>query len=271
MVMCSKGCPRPTWNGKPGCCSKACRDDLLCKRVGCTERSWNGKSGGYCSKACRDGMHSVPIPILWQLVNLIAFYFPGRESPVDKLCRASFLGNFYEEAFFMVIQGRRVLFYNAEAAYQSLKYIVDCRKFSDCQTGLEAFKHKQYLDDQGPGVRDPTFHGFGSTWNAMWYVLKAKFKHPRMVELLCQTGDAFLLEHCDRRGRDYIWSDNNDGEGTNWLGLLLMYLRNYLLGRHCRYGLENLDLEENQGPTHTNHKWMNLVRHHSSVVRRTLH
>ena len=281
MAMCSNGCPRPTWDRKPnGYCSRSCRDGLLCKRRECTNLTWNRKPGEYCSKSCRDGrpqrdsMHLVltpSTPIQGQYGDLIGFYFPGKESPVDLLCNASFLGNFYPgNPFFMVIQGRSVSFNNAEAAYQSTKYNVGLDIFSSCQTGSEAFKYKQFLDAQGLGVFDPNFNGFGSKWTAMRQVLEAKFADSTMAGMLCQTDDAFLLEHCDRPGRDCIWSNNNDGEGTNWLGLLLMYLRNSLLARHPMHGLENLGLDQNQGPTHTNHRWMQLVRHHSAVVRRAL-
>merc|ERR1712150_70282 len=45
-----------------------------------------------------------------------------------------------------------------------------------------------------------------------------------------QTGDSFLLEHNESAGRDKIWSDNQDGTGTNWLGLQLMILREELRG-----------------------------------------
>jgi hypothetical protein len=249
-AMCLNGCPKPTWNGNPGFCSKSCRDNPICAQLG----------------------YPRPTPIQGPYDDIVAFYCPGYPSPVDKMCCASFLGNFYPgKPFTMVIQGITVPFNNAEAAYQSLKYNVDLGKFSMCRTGSDAFKYKQYLDSLGSGFRDPTFHGFGSSWNAMWYVLKAKFANRRLTDLLLQTGEAFLLEHCDRPGRDRRWSNNNDGEGTNWLGLLLMFLRNYLLGRPIMHGLENLGLDQYKGPSHSNHRWMKLVRHHSGVVRRALH
>ena len=71
-------------------------------------------------------------------------------------------------------------------------------------------------------------------------------QHPEMAEQSMQTGeaataapgagfahsqllDAFLLEHNERKGRDDTWSDDADGEGQNWLGLLLMLLVLHLL------------------------------------------
>merc|ERR1712226_874691 len=63
----------------------------------------------------------------------------------------------------------------------------------------------------------------------MWAVLKAKFvKGSIVAHLLLETEDAFLLEHNEVAGRDKVWSDNHDGEGTNWLGLQLMLLRDEL-------------------------------------------
>ena len=59
----------------------------------------------------------------------------------------------------------------------------------------------------------------------MWHVLRAKFTDSQCAEALLATGNAFLLEHNSRSGRDMIWSDNEDGQGQNWLGLQLMLLR----------------------------------------------
>jgi len=49
-----------------------------------------------------------------------------------------------------------------------------------------------------------------------------------------RTEQAFLLEHNPTFGRDSTWSDNNNGEGTNWLGLQLMLVRDELrpVARH---------------------------------------
>jgi hypothetical protein len=49
-----------------------------------------------------------------------------------------------------------------------------------------------------------------------------------MAEQLLLTDDAYLLEHNSKSGRDFLWSDNQDGEGQNWLGLQLMLLRDEL-------------------------------------------
>merc|ERR1712157_513333 len=69
----------------------------------------------------------------------------------------------------------------------------------------------------------------GSNWNAMLEILRHKF-HPRskLSEALRKTGDAYLVEHNSQPGRDNIWSDNHVGDGTNWLGMQLMIVRDDL-------------------------------------------
>merc|ERR1712107_391570 len=39
-----------------------------------------------------------------------------------------------------------------------------------------------------------------------------------------------LIEH-NATSRDDLWSNNSDGEGANWLGMLLMLLRDHLTGK----------------------------------------
>lgn len=63
----------------------------------------------------------------------------------------------------------------------------------------------------------------------MLAVLQHKFSHASaMADRLLVTGQAFLLEHNSREGRDRVWSDNCNGQGTNWLGLQLMLIRDRL-------------------------------------------
>merc|ERR1712216_215332 len=78
---------------------------------------------------------------------------------------------------------------------------------------------------------DKTYSGYGSNWKAMYAVLQQKFlRGSNMAERLLLTGDAMLIEHNCVSGRDMIWSDNSDGSGTNWLGLMLMLIRDELQG-----------------------------------------
>jgi len=93
-------------------------------------------------------------------------------------------------------------------------------------SGDDAFKLKRRLQ----GQEDRTYGGYdGGNWAAMRAVLAAKFvPGSELSAALLATGDAFLLEHNEVKGRDMIWSDNQDGSGTNWLGAQLMLLRDQL-------------------------------------------
>lgn len=69
-------------------------------------------------------------------------------------------------------------------------------------------------------------------WNSikesiMLKALYAKFtQHEELRLLLCETGNAKLIEHTDN---DTYWGDGGDGKGENRLGLLLMHVRESLL------------------------------------------
>jgi len=168
---------------------------------------------------------------LGQNVGLVGFYF---DEVWDQMCGAGFCGNFWPlspqglEVEARGEPGVRKRFTNAEAAFQALKFWNIAHEFQD-HTGEQALRKKRQLVGHH---QDYTFAGFGSNWRAMWAVLQAKFQPgTRMAEALVATGDAFLLHHNSASGRDTVWSDNCDGEGTNWLGLQLMLLRDQLTGR----------------------------------------
>merc|ERR1719223_1560923 len=101
-------------------------------------------------------------------------------------------------------------------------------------------------------------------------VLRAKFAPGTpLATALSRTGDAFLLEHNSAKGRDKIWSDNCDGEGTNWLGLQLLLLRDNLVRemKWTRYIRGLVDLET--GQPHTDGCagiWQQTVRRASAAV-----
>jgi len=57
----------------------------------------------------------------------------------------------------------------------------------------------------------------------MYEVVLAKFtQHPDLRKLLLDTGDAVLIEHTRQ---DSFWADGGDGTGENWLGKILMMVR----------------------------------------------
>ena len=94
-------------------------------------------------------------------------------------------------------------------------------------TGSQGFQEKM----KWKGHEDWTYAGFGNNWLAMLAVLQAKFtQNKNIATKLISTGNAFLIEHNVKSGRDKIWSDNSDGEGFNRLGLQLMIIRDELRG-----------------------------------------
>ena len=207
-------------------------------------------------------------------VGIIGFYYPDRPEPVDKLCNAGFLGNFWNTETF---GGRiavakngdgassAVAFSNSEAAFQALKFWRNAGDFENL-TGKEAFKLKRSLK----GQEDFTYAGDGSNWAGMMAVLEAKFKPGSpMAQALKMTGDSFLLEHNSVHGRDIIWSNNNDGTGTNWLGLQLMLLRDRLTGATAwtKWIEAQIDLQTG-APRGTD--WQRSVQHATDVVNAAL-
>lgn len=160
-------------------------------------------------------------------VELLAFYFPGRLEACDRLCRAAFLGNFYEIPGGIDVQ--EMNFRTAEGAFQALK-VHDCAKarFANV-SGEEAFLLSR--DAAMQKHLDPRFSGHLSSWAAMLFVLQKKFERGELRTKLAQTSDAFLLEHNSSPGRDWVWSDNCDGTGRNWLGLQLMLVRDQVTGK----------------------------------------
>eukprot|EP00930_Biecheleria_cincta_P054118 TRINITY_DN4002_c0_g3_i1.p1 TRINITY_DN4002_c0_g3~~TRINITY_DN4002_c0_g3_i1.p1 ORF type:complete len:614 (-),score=44.20 TRINITY_DN4002_c0_g3_i1:2-1771(-) len=211
-----------------------------------------------------DPRTGAPLPI-------VAFYFPGREEPCDRLCRASFLGNFFELENPIPIHPKgvrdSVLFTNAEAAFQALKFWQFATDFASL-SGDQAFTKKKQLQ----GREDWTYAGYGSNWDAMNHVLHQKFKPgSKCADDLLRTEDAFLLEHNSVTGRDSTWSDNMIGDGRNWLGLQLMLIRDELFGkRHgtwTTYLQEHVDLRTG---TFRSNEWQIMVSQACMAVRQKL-
>lgn len=151
----------------------------------------------------------------------------------DRLCKAGFLGNGFDtgpgglELEAPAQEGIRHQFRTSEAAIQALRFWSIAEEFSDLG-GAAAVKKSKQLQ----GREDVSYAGFGSSWKAMQAVLAAKFFKDTspLTEALRKTGDAFLLHHQNRPGQDKVWADDCSGEGTNWLGLQLLLLRDQLSG-----------------------------------------
>eukprot|EP00403_Amphidinium_massartii_P033378 CAMPEP_0178450438 /NCGR_PEP_ID=MMETSP0689_2-20121128/43126_1 /TAXON_ID=160604 /ORGANISM="Amphidinium massartii, Strain CS-259" /LENGTH=2270 /DNA_ID=CAMNT_0020075907 /DNA_START=356 /DNA_END=7165 /DNA_ORIENTATION=- len=156
-------------------------------------------------------------------VPIVAFYQPAQDDLCEKLCHAGFLGSHWDlgpEG--LHLDGKA--FRNAEATFQALKFWDSVDEFTDVSAdqALQIRKTKA-------GTEDRTFNGHGSNWSAMMAILREKFKPgSKCAEGLLQTGDAFLLHHNSAVGRDVVWSNNHRGDGTNWLGMQLMLLRDDL-------------------------------------------
>merc|ERR1712224_50869 len=163
--------------------------------------------------------------------GLLAFYYPGNETPWDKYCGCGFLGNFWDQGpgalqvEAPVQPGVLRSFSNTEAAFQALKFWVHHGSDFEPVSGGDAFKLKKKL----AGKEDFSYGGYGSNWAGMLAVLRIKFQRGSdLAEQLLRTGESFLLEHNAVSGRDFVWSDNLRGDGTNWLGLQLMLIRDEL-------------------------------------------
>jgi len=162
-----------------------------------------------------------------QIYNLIAFYYPDRDAVWDAVYHGQFLANFYPCSFSLTINGVTASFHNAEAAFQATKWWKDAAdrgKFENAKTGTEAFHIKKGLSSA-----DYSYAGLGRD-GAMKAVLTQKFSDPAFQQALLATGDAYLLEHNEVKGRDDYWSDDHDGAGQNMLGNTLMALRQALGG-----------------------------------------
>lgn len=147
-------------------------------------------------------------------------------------CNASVLASGWDlgpRAFFLAPKDPKISdqirhFANAEAAFLALQFWDVAHNFQDL-TASRAWQLKKHL-----GNEDWAFAGYQDAWNAMAAVLAAKFApESRCAEILVQTGDAFLL---NQSATDKTWGNNGSKkDGKNWLGMMLMFLRDELRGK----------------------------------------
>merc|ERR1712232_490534 len=103
----------------------------------------------------------------------------------------------------------------------------------------------------------------------MGAVLTQKFRPgTQLAAALQQTGDSYLIEHNAVAGRDSIWSDNNLGDGKNWLGLQLMIIRDGLQGTSnwTHFAACHIDLSNGQGLPSSDGGWQRTVQMAAHVV-----
>ncbi len=168
-----------------------------------------------------------------QKYELIAFYYPGKNTDWDNIYNAPFLGNFWKSPVTIKPHGQTSgIFHTAEAAFQATKWWQDPvirKKFEDAADGDAAFHVRNHAGPQ----TNHNWGGFGRI-GAMEAVLESKFSISALKTALISTGDAYLLEHNSHDNRDNFWSDNCDGSGQNQLGLALMRLRSKLAQKPMR-------------------------------------
>lgn len=206
-----------------------------------------------------------------RLVGVIGFYYPGRSQPCDDLCGCGFLGNFWDlGADRMQLRApnfpnQKVSFRNSEAAFQALKFWTQAELFKDL-SGDDSFGLKKRF----AGKEDLSYGGYGSNWAGMMAVLKAKFSKRSLQTILLQTDDAFLLEHNSVAGRDKIWSDNCIGDGSNWLGLQLMLIRDELSGKRGWTDYINSHIDSRTGKPVGRGEWQGTVQKACQALNKTL-
>ena len=144
-------------------------------------------------------------------------YFYDHTNPATE-----WMGNFYE----MPIRFNQLTFRNAEAAFQAQKFIHHPR-FMQRFTTLSG--------DQAFHLARNNVALIRSDWKqvniqTMANILEIKAQNPEIARWLLSTGSAYLVEHNPVKGRDAVWSDDNDGSGQNILGKLWMERRAALGG-----------------------------------------
>lgn len=131
-----------------------------------------------------------------------------------------FLSNFYNKCDF---EFEGLTYHSSEAAFQAQK----------CSTEAEKIKYTEVTNPVAAkrmGKKEP---GFPSNWDEISYgimkrILMAKFSVPELREKLKATGDAVLIEgnkHHDNRWGNCLCESCKKKEGQNWLGKILMEVR----------------------------------------------
>lgn len=170
-----------------------------------------------------------PVTINGTDYTLVAFYYPGQNTPWDDVYAAPYFGNFWICPVTITPPGLPSgSFHTAEAAFQATKWWQNAairQQFENAPDGDAAFHVRNHAGSQ----TNYDWAGLGRD-GAMEAVLASKFSDPALAAVLLATGDAYLLEHNSHTGRDAYWSDNCDGNGGNHLGLALMKLRGKLSG-----------------------------------------
>ena len=131
-----------------------------------------------------------------------------------------FLSNFYQYPF----EYDGLTYYNAEAAFQAQK--------CDPADRIRYTRIKTPMVAKRMGRHEPRPADWDSrSFDIMTAVLRQKFAVPELAQLLLATGDAYLEE--GNRWHDNRWGnctcdECRSVEGQNWLGQILMGIRDEL-------------------------------------------
>jgi predicted NAD-dependent protein-ADP-ribosyltransferase YbiA (DUF1768 family) len=177
--------------------------------------------------------------LLVGISGLLAFYYPGKKSLCDKICNVPFLGNFYPCDITYRDHGYQDICANtAEAVFQAAKFFDEKVRQEIAKLDPEsAFKRARKYSATSGDIDVKYRLGL------MIDVLMTKFSLKHFFAMLLATGNAFILEHNDVKGRDAKWSDNHDGTGLNLLGLALMLVRYLLAKRYVENGKISISRE----------------------------
>lgn len=113
-------------------------------------------------------------------------------------------------------------------SYPTAEHAYQCAKARDHEGWRLVRNASSPGKAKAAGQRIPKVHDWNDIrLDVMRRVLRAKFRNPDLVRALLDTGDIELVE--DNTWNDRFWG-RYQGVGENWLGRLLMELREELRG-----------------------------------------
>jgi ribA/ribD-fused uncharacterized protein len=113
--------------------------------------------------------------------------------------------------------------------WPSTEHYFQAMKFEDenYREQIRMAEKPRFAAEMGRDRNHPLRHDWEEVKNDIMYqAVYAKFStYPDLKQLLIDTGDAELIEHTTN---DNYWADGGDGSGQNWLGKILMQVREKL-------------------------------------------
>ncbi|NGX55775.1 MAG: Riboflavin biosynthesis protein [Candidatus Anoxychlamydiales bacterium] len=173
------------------------------------------------------------------------FFIPFYKDSPTHGCSGNdgYLGNFHicKNGIDIQIGNAIYKFKCSESAFQAVKtFIITKRQDLIRQfENLEGDASRRVQQQLTNGIDQTTWRQLNIEW--MKYIVQEKFtQNESLRENLLATGDKYLVEHCEIKGRDTFWTDDFDGTGQNMLGRILMEIRERLggtriVGKHLEY------------------------------------